>query len=217
MHDALLGEPLEVFPAEIARHLLGCGHDGAAVARMGLDHLAHPFRIEQVAEALRRVLSLDQARIVADDDEPHPECREHPVRILVLILVELGDILRHERLEDAVALPDDEVRRIRGIDGVDRIDAARIFLTDALEHALGASPLDPHRNAGKFRLERLGDPLGDRQIDRGVVDHLAFLLGRLDQLRRDRSRRWSGGQHLGRRHQRTRRRNRGRCLEHVAP
>ena len=62
----------------------------------------------------------------------------------------------------------------------------RIFLADALEHALGAGALDPHRDAGELRLERLADPLGQRQVDRGVPDDLAFLLGRLDQGRRDR-------------------------------
>ena len=66
------------------------------------------------------------------------------------------------------------------------MDAAGIFLADALEHALGAGALDPHLDAGIFRLERLGDPLRQRQVDRGVVDDLAFFLGGLDQLRRDR-------------------------------
>ena len=70
---------------------------------------------------------------------------------------------------------------------VDGVDVAGIFLADALEHALGAGALDPHRDAGIFRLERLGDLLGQRQVDRGVADDLAFLLRRLDQRRRDRA------------------------------
>ena len=94
----------------------------------------------------------------------------------------LGHVLGHVRREHAVALPDDEMRGIGRIDDVDRMDAARIFLADALEHALGAGALDPHGDAGIFRLERLGDLLGDRQVDRGVADDLAFLLRRLDQL-----------------------------------
>ena len=52
----------------------------------------------------------------------------------------------------------------------------RILLADALEHALGAGALDAHGNARIFRLKSLGDLLGERQIDRGVVDDLAFLL-----------------------------------------
>ena len=61
-----------------------------------------------------------------------------------------------------------------------------MLLPDALEHALGAGALDPHRDAGILRLERLGELLGDRQVHRGVEGELAFLLRRLDQRRRDR-------------------------------
>src|SRR5262249_19807231 len=32
LHDALLSQPLEIFPTDVARHLLGRGHDRAAVA-----------------------------------------------------------------------------------------------------------------------------------------------------------------------------------------
>src|SRR5262249_59336233 len=41
-------------------------------------------------------------------------------------------------------------------------------------------------DAGKFRLERLGEFLRDRQIHGSVEGELAFLRGRLDQRRRDR-------------------------------
>ena len=64
-----------------------------------------------------------------------------------------------------------------------------VLLADALEHALGAGALDAHRDAGIFRLERLGEILGDRQVHRGVEDDLALLLRRLDQRGRDRLRR----------------------------
>ena len=70
------------------------------------------------------------------------------------------------------------MRGVRRVDDIDGVDAAAVFLADALEHALGAGALDPHRDAGIFRLERLGDLLGERQIDRGVIDDLAFLLAR---------------------------------------
>ena len=66
LHDLLLRELLEIVPAEVARDLEGRGHDGAAVARMRLDDLAGPFRIEQVGEALRRLLGLHQIGVVAD-------------------------------------------------------------------------------------------------------------------------------------------------------
>ena len=114
--------------------------------------------------------------------QPDAEAGEHAVGVLVLGRIEFGDVLRHVGREHAVALPDDEMRGVRRVDDVDGVDVAGIFLADALEHALGAGALDPHGDAGILRLERLGDLLGQRQVDRGVPDDLAFLLGRLDQL-----------------------------------
>ena len=81
--------------------------------------------------------------------------------------------------------------------------------------ALGAGALDPHGDAGKLRLEGLAELLGERQVHGGVEDELAFLLGRLDQRRRD------GRGRRRRRPQRARQtarcRQRGRTFEHVAP
>ena len=68
-----------------------------------------------------------------------------------------------------------------------------VLLADALEDALAAGALHAHGNAGIFRLEGLGDALGDGQVDRGVPGDLAFLLGGLDQLRRDAAGRRRGG------------------------
>ena len=51
-------------------------------------------------------------------------------------------------LQDSIALPGDEMGGVRGIDRVDLVDAARIFLADALEHALGAAALDAHGDTG---------------------------------------------------------------------
>src|SRR5262249_27875902 len=90
---------------------------------------------------------------------------------------------------DSFAFPHDEMGGIGGIDDVDGMNAARVFLADALEHALGAAALHAHVDAGIFRLERLGDALRDRQVDRRIVDDPALLLRRRDQLRRDRARR----------------------------
>ena len=103
--------------------------------------------------------------------------------------IELCDLLRNVRRQNAVALPDDEMRGVGRVHDVDGVDVAGIFLADALEHALGAGALDAHRDPRIFRLERLGQFLGDRQVGRGVVDDLAFLPRRLDQRRRDRFRR----------------------------
>ena len=176
-------------PAEIALHLVGRGHDGAAVARMRLDDLALPFGIEQIGKTLRRVLRLHQIGVVGDDAEPDAEARELAVGVLVLGRIEFCDLLRHVRRQNAVALPDDEMRGIGRVHDVDGVDVAGIFLADALEHALGAGALDPHRDARIFRLERLGQFLRDRQIGRGVIDDLAFFLRCLDQRRRHRFRR----------------------------
>ena len=74
-------------------------------------------------------------------------------------------------------------------DHIDGVDVAGIFLADALEHPLRAGALDAHRNSRIFRLERLRQLFRDRQVDRGVVDDLAFLLRGVDQGRRDRLRR----------------------------
>ena len=106
------------------------------------------------------------------------------------------------------------MRRIGGIDHVDRVDAARIFLADALKHALGPGSLDPRRNAGIFGLERLGDLLGQRKIDRRVPDDLAFAPGGFDQLGGDG--RWFGRRRLDRRRERRRGQRTG-SLQHCAP
>jgi len=78
---------------------------------------------------------------------------------------------------------------------------------------LSAGALDPHGDPGIFCLEGFGYLFRQRQVDRGVPDHLAFFFGRFDQLRRDR---------LGRRRLRARggceygsKRQRGRGLQRV--
>ena len=148
---------------------------------MRLDDLADPFRIEQVGETLRRVCGLHQVGVVGDHAERHAEAREGAVGILVLGRVILGDVLGQIGCEQAVALPYDQVRGVRGIDDVASMNVAAVFLPDALEDAFCARTLGAHRNPGILRLERLRDLLGDRQVDRRVVDDLAFFLCSLDQ------------------------------------
>ena len=80
---------------------------------MRLDDLARPFGIEQVGEALRRLLALDEIGVVGDRAETHAKAREHPVCILVIGGIVHGDIRRHEGGKNAVAFPYDEVRRVR--------------------------------------------------------------------------------------------------------
>jgi hypothetical protein len=54
-----------------------------------------------------------------------------------------GDVLRNVGREPAIAFPHDEVSGIRGIDDIDSVDVARIFLADTGEDALGAGAIDP--------------------------------------------------------------------------
>src|SRR5204862_87856 len=67
------------------------------------------------------------------------------------------------------------------------------FLADALEDALRARPLAAHGDACKFRLEGLGNGLGDLQVDGWIPDHLAFAPSGHDQLRSDALWRGRGG------------------------
>ena len=80
----------------------------------------------------------------------------------MLVGIEFCNILRHIGRQDAIALPDDEMRGIGRIHHIDGVNVAGVFLADALEHALGAGALDADRDARIFRLERLGQFLGDR-------------------------------------------------------
>ena len=129
-----------------------------------------------------------QIGVVGDDANPDAEAGEHAVRVLVFGRIDLGDILRHVRLQKPLLLPDDEMCGVRRICDVNSVDIAAVFLTDTLEHALGPSALDAYGDAGKFRFEGFGDLFGERQVDRSVLDDFAFFFRRLDQLRRDRTR-----------------------------
>ena len=179
---------------------------------MRLHHLAHPLRIEQVDEALGRVLRLDQAGVVGDRRKRHPPRGVHAVGIPVFLGIVLRHLLRQERGQHPGPLPDDEVCRVGAVHHVAIADLALRLLADTLEDALGARALDLHGDAGIGRLEALGDPLRHRQVDRGVPGELALLLRRLDQGRRDLLR-LGRGPHLQRigtgRH-------RGRSSQHAA-
>src|SRR5262245_5239202 len=185
LHDLLLAQLLEVGPADVARYLVGRGHDGAAVTGMRLHDLARPLRIEQIGEALGRLVGFDQFGVVADHAQPNAPAGEQAVRIDLFGGIVARDILGHVGGQDALTLPDDKVRRIRTVDDVDGMDVARVFLANALKNAFAAGTLDAHGDAWIFRLERLGDAFGDRQIDGGIPDNLALLFGRLHELRRD--------------------------------
>jgi hypothetical protein len=97
-------------------------------------------------------------------------------------------------------LPGQELRLIGGVEHVGGEDVAGALLRHALEDALAAGSFDLHGDAGILLLEVLGQSLRDFDVDPGVVDDLAFLGGRLDQLRRDRLRRRRRGGSLPEQH-----------------
>jgi hypothetical protein len=74
------------------------------------------------------------------------------------------------------------MRGIRRIHHIDRADVAGIFLADALEHPLRSGALDAHCYPRYFASNAFAS-FGDRQVGRGVIDDLTFLLRRLDQCR----------------------------------
>src|SRR5207237_10699676 len=192
--------------------------DGAAVARVRLDDLARPLWIEEVGEALRCLLLLHQPGVVTDHRQPDAPAGEEAAGLLVLGRVVRRYVLREIGRQDAVALPDDEMSRIRAVDHVHCVDAAAVLLADALEDPLAAGALHPHGDARILRLERLRDALGDGKIDRGVPDDLAFLPRRFDELWRD-----PGGRGRGRSgprrpaQERDGERGGGQALEDAAP
>src|SRR3984893_5895029 len=97
LHDLLLGEPLEIGPAQIARKRKCCGKDGAAIVRISLDDFALPSEVEQIGKTRRCILGLDQVGVVADGAE-RGECRRvHAIRTDLFGRQVPGRVLRQER------------------------------------------------------------------------------------------------------------------------
>ena len=70
LHDFLLGELFEIWPAEFAHQEERRSQDRAAIGRVALYKLAPPLGVEQVGIALRGILPRDEIRVVADNFEP---------------------------------------------------------------------------------------------------------------------------------------------------
>ena len=214
LHDPLPRERLQIGPAELLRHRERRGENRAAIGGMALNHPAPPFWIEQVGEASRRVGALDEVCVVADGAERRTRRHEQAVRIDGLRRKVSRHVFRHMRREPAAAFPGDEMGRVGAQHHVDRLDAACLLLSDALEDALRARPLDPRDNSRIGRLERLGEFLRQRDVERRIERDLALPARGLDQGGADRGRRRGGGldgfgedSAGGQRH---------RCLENVA-
>ena len=186
LHDLLLGELLEILPAEHLRRLVRRIHDRAAICRVRLHHLAGPLRVEQVGEAFRRVFFLHQIGVVADWRHQHARHDLEAFRIVVGLRVILHHLFRQIRHDHSIALPVDDVREIGRVGDVHRKDVTRMLLRDTREHTLGAGAVDPSRDPWKRRLEGSAEALRERQIHRGVERDLALLLCGFDQFGRDR-------------------------------
>jgi hypothetical protein len=218
----LPGQFFQIAPAELTHDLIGCRHDGAAVGGMRLDHLARPFRIEQVGETFRSVLRPHQTGVVAERGKPH--ARRHPrsTRIIELSGIVPSHLLGKIGNEPTAALPDDEMRGIRAIHQVDSVNAAFHLLSDALEHPFRSGAFHSHADVGVFGLERLPELLRDREVHGGIEGEPAFLPRGLDQSRRncgrlDRHRLRAGKPHETARSGQAAGNNRGGRLQRIAP
>ena len=163
------------------------------IARMRLHDFAGPFRIEQVGEAFRRVFRLHQIGIVGNRHQGEAHAGKGAIGI-ALVRRPFQQFGRNIGFENALLLPGHEQGLVGAVEHVDRKDLVGAFLRHALVDALAAGAFDLHRDAGIFFLEILGEVLRDFDIDCGVIDNLAFLGRRLDQLRRDRLRRRRRGE-----------------------
>ena len=107
LHHSLLGEFLEIPPAELAHNLERSRHDGAAVGGMRLNHLPRPLWVKQVREALGCLLRLYQCRVIAERGQPHACRNKKAVRVVIFLRIVARDLLRQIRNEPAVSLPHD--------------------------------------------------------------------------------------------------------------
>src|SRR5450759_2717049 len=171
------------------RDLERCVHDRAAIGRVRLDQFAHPFRIEQIFEALWRVFLLHQVGVVGERRDQNSRRYMQPLRGVVALVEMPHDLFRQVWCEPTAAFPDYAMRLVCGVDDVDSVDVGGILLTDASKNALGTGSLHAHNDAGKLRLECLAEAFRELQVHRRVKRKLAFFFRRLDQGRRHRFRR----------------------------
>src|SRR5262245_28189731 len=123
LHDLLLGEPLEIGPAQLARERKRRGKDGAAVVRISFDDFALPCGVEQIGESRRGILGLDQIGVVANWAE-RGECRRvHAIRADLFERQVLSRVLRQERRQQGLAPPTDKIVGVRAAHNVHFMDA----------------------------------------------------------------------------------------------
>ena len=155
---------------------------------MAFDELGPPLGIKQIGVALGGVVARNLACVVADNLQPSAHSRVHPIRVDVFLWEILGDILGNIGRDPVVALPVDEMRRVRAADNIYRKNAACLFLSYTLKNPLGSRTLDAYRDARIFRFEYFAKSFCNRELQRGVEGNLSFLPRRRDQIRCDRAR-----------------------------
>src|SRR5206468_2768690 len=99
-------------PAEKLDDREGAGEARAAVARVRLDELSLPFGIQQIHVARRRILGVDELRVVAHYGERSTPGREVAFGILELRR-KAQNIRRRVWREPFLLLPIEEVRSVR--------------------------------------------------------------------------------------------------------
>src|SRR5215467_6216121 len=120
---------------------------------MRLDQLALPLGVEQIHEALRRLIWLHQIAVVPDRDQPGADGRVETVPVDLIRRKMFGHVFADIGHEPAVALPGQIVCGIGRGDDVDGVDVAALLLTDALKYALRPRSLDEHGDAWIFLLK----------------------------------------------------------------
>ena len=147
---------------------------------MALDDLAVPTRIEQVGEALWRIVRFDNIGVVADGAEQGERGCVHGIRIDLFGRQVFGCLFRQVRREQPVALPMDKMCRVCAADDIDFIDLKCLFLADALEDALSSRSLHVDGDAGILGFEHFAKVFRDWNFHSGVERDHALLPRGLD-------------------------------------
>ena len=138
------------------------GHDDAAVAGMGSDHLAAPSWIQKILPGFRRVFFRNDLRVICDDRKRRPHAIIKPGLVLEAV-GEGSDALGREFQQHPLVFQKLEVAGIRGMHDIGILNSRRRFLHESLQHPLGAVAVHFHFDAFVFVLKIVRDRGGRRQ------------------------------------------------------
>src|SRR5262249_42777364 len=153
-------------------------HDGAAVARMGLDDLAFPPRIEQIGETLRCVLAFHQLSVIGNHTERSADRRIEAIGIAMLRWNVAGNVPGHAGHKQILSFPCEKLRGVAGTDRIGNMQSRRIFLCHARKNSLAAGSLDTNTDARKLLFEGLADFFRELEVGRSVPSKLALFCRR---------------------------------------